>query len=84
MDDSPQRGNLRPMRPFEAAPLRTPQGEDLAHPGRTPVDLQARIFRTEQTLNAVLRSLNGASIAAGCNDDGTITVTLTFPGLPGS
>lgn len=42
-------------------------------------DLVAGIIDTQ---TAILASLNGATIEAVCNEDSTITVTLTLPDLP--
>jgi hypothetical protein len=72
------------MRSFEPSALRTqpPQTEDQAAPGRNPTNLDARLRMAEQRLRLVIAALNAASINAACNEDGTITVTLTIPNLP--
>lgn len=54
-------------------------GEDQAGPDRDPIVLQRRIRQLEATMQALLASLNGASIA--CDPDDS-TITLTFPDLP--
>lgn len=77
-------GGLTPIRPFQSSPMRVAPTEDQAGPGRNPTDLDARIRTAEARLRLVIRALNSASISAICNEDGTITVTLTVPGLPSS
>lgn len=44
-------------------------------PGGGGVDVNIRI-------NQIITALNNSSISATCNDDGTVGVTLTIPGLP--
>lgn len=69
----------------EATPARGKfASEDTAGPGRTNLELDARLRRLDQTVRAVVASLNAATIEAVCNEDGTITVTLTLPNLPGN
>lgn len=46
--------------------------------------LAGRVRRLEELLTGVIDSLNGATIEAICNEDTTITVTLTLPDLPGA
>ncbi len=46
-------------------------------------DLDTRLSYLEDTVFGVIASLNGATITAVCNGDGTITVTLILPNLPG-
>lgn len=58
-------------------------GRDKAN-ARDTDDLQQQIQRAETRLAAVIASLNSATIDATCNEDGTITVTLTLPSFPGS
>jgi hypothetical protein len=84
MDVPPNRNaDLTPIRAFEPAPLRVPETEDShGSPGRTPTIIDARLRYVERRLISVISSLNNATIEAVCNEDGTITVTLTLPALP--
>lgn len=75
-------GNLTPIRAFEPTPLRSQPTEDQAAPGRNPTNLDARLRMAEQRLRLVIAALNAASINTVCNEDGTITTTLTIPNLP--
>lgn len=42
-----------------------------------------RITQLEDLITGIISSLNAATITAVCNGDGTITITLTLPSLPG-
>lgn len=36
-----------------------------------------------QTVNQIINSINNSTLQLTCNGDGTISGTLTFPGMPG-
>lgn len=46
-------------------------------------EFDGRITNLEELMTGTLAALNSASITAVCNGDGTITITLTLPSLPG-
>lgn len=48
------------------------------------VALAGRVTRLEDFMTGILLALNDAEITAVCNEDSTITITLTLPGLPGA
>lgn len=45
-------------------------------------NLASNVDKVSKKLDATVAALNGATISAECNDDGTISVTLTLTGLP--
>ncbi len=55
----------------------------LPPPGREH-EFDVRLTALEELMTSVITSLNGATIEAVCNEDTTITVTLTIPNLPGA
>ena len=58
------------------------QFKDVAAVPDHNTDLRDRVARLENLTDAILYSLNNATIDAVCNEDSTITVTLTLPDLP--
>lgn len=73
---------MQRTRPHEGDPLSVLRlGRDKVN-ARDTDDLQQQIQRVEARLGAVITSLNAATIDAVCNEDGTITVTLTLPNFP--
>lgn len=57
-------------------------------PGQLPPSREqqfdGRLTRVEDLVFGILAALNDATIEAVCNEDTTITITLTLPGLPGA
>lgn len=80
---TPQRNPVAvpPLPPQKPAVPVAPKNEESFI--RKNMTLDQRIRRIEVDTAAIIRGLNGISGSAVCNEDGTITFTITIPGLPG-